>query len=86
MSNQPSFPSTRMPYLNIVKIIKDSFQVPTFVYQVSGENSMLMSVINNKWLDGYKVIMESLLSFKRASANGILTYFAKHILRELKNK
>ena len=86
MSNQPSFASTLMPNLDIVKIIKDSFQVPTFVYQVSGENSMLMSVINNKWLDGYKVIMESLLSFKRAGANGVLTYFAKHIAKKLKNK
>ena len=86
MSNQPSFPSTRMPYLDIVKIIKDSFQVPTFVYQVSGENSMLMCIINNKWLGDYKVIMESLLSFKRAGANGILTYFAKHIATKLKNK
>ena len=86
MSNQPSFPSTRMAYLNIVKIIKDSFQVPTFVYQVSGENSMLMSVINNKWLGGYKIIMESLLCFKRARVNGILTYFAKHIATKLKSK
>ena len=86
MSNQPSFPSTRMPYLDIVKIIKDSFQVPIFVYQVSGENSMLMNVINNKWLGGYKIIMESLLSFKRAGANGVLTYFAKHIAKKLKNK
>jgi len=75
-----------MPYLDIVKIIKDTFQVPTFVYQVSGEYSMLMSAINNKWLDGDKVILESLLSFKRAGANGILTYFAKHIAEKLKNK
>jgi porphobilinogen synthase len=75
-----------MPYLDIVKIIKDTFQVPTFVYQVSGEYSMLMSAINNKWLDGDKVILESLLSFKRAGANGILTYFAKHIAKKLKNK
>jgi porphobilinogen synthase len=47
---------------------------------------MLMSAINNKWLDGDKVILESLLSFKRAGANGILTYFAKHIAKKLKNK
>ena len=86
MSNQTSFPSTRMPYLDIVKIIKDSFQIPTFVYQVSGKYSMLMSVINNKWLDKYKVIVESLLSFKRAGANGILTYFSKHIATKLKSK
>ena len=75
-----------MPYLDIVKIIKDTFQVPTFVYQVSGEYSMLMSAINNKWLDDDKVVMESLLSFKRAGANGILTYFAKRIAEKLKNK
>ena len=75
-----------MPYLDIVKIIKDTFKVPTFVYQVSGEYSMLMSAINNKWLDGDKVILESLLSFKRAGANGILTYFAKHIAKKIKNQ
>ena len=75
-----------MPYLDIVKMIKDTFQIPTFVYQVSGEYSMLMSAINNNWLDGDKVIMESLISFKRAGANGILTYFAKQIAEKLKNK
>ena len=75
-----------MPYLDIVKMIKDTFRVPTFVYQVSGEYSMLMSAINNKWLDGDKVILESLLCFKRAGANGILTYFAKKIAQELKKK
>ena len=74
-----------MPYLDIVKIIKDTFRVPTFVYQVSGEYSMLMSAINNKWLDGDKVILESLLSFKRAGANGILTYFAKQIAEKIKS-
>ena len=75
-----------MPYLDIVKIIKDTFQVPTFVYQVSGEYSMIMGAINNHWLDGDKVIMESLISFKRAGANGILTYFAKQVAEKLKNK
>ena len=75
-----------MPYLDIVKMIKDTFRVPTFVYQVSGEYSMLMSAINNKWLDGDKVILESLLCFKRAGADGILTYFAKKIAQELKKK
>tara|TARA_B110000196_G_C21108226_1_gene646353 strand:+ start:210 stop:1211 length:1002 start_codon:yes stop_codon:yes gene_type:complete len=75
-----------LPYLDIVKAIKDVFQVPTFVYQVSGEYSMLMSAINNKWLDGDKVIMENLLCFKRAGANGILTYFAKQIAEKLNNK
>ena len=75
-----------MPYLDIVKMIKDTFRVPTFVYQVSGEYSMLMSAINNKWLDGDKLILESLLCFKRAGPNGILTYFAKKIAQELKKK
>ena len=75
-----------MPYLDIVKIVKDTFKIPTFVYQVSGEYSMLMGAINNNWLDGDKVIMESLISFKRAGANGILTYFAKQVAEKLKNK
>ena len=75
-----------MPYLDIIKIIKDTYKIPTFAYQVSGEYSMLMSAINNEWLDGNKVIMESLLSFKRAGANGILTYFAKEIAREIKKR
>jgi porphobilinogen synthase len=75
-----------MPYLDIVKMIKDTFQVPTFIYQVSGEYSMIMGAINNSWLDGDKVVMESLISFKRAGANGILTYFAKQVAEKLKNK
>ena len=75
-----------MPYLDIVKIVKDTFKIPTFVYQVSGEYSMLMGAINNNWLDGDKVIMESLISFKRAGANGILTYFAKQVAEKLKNR
>jgi len=75
-----------MPYLDIVKMIKDTFQVPTFVYQVSGEYSMIMGAINNNWFDGDKVIMESLISFKRAGANGILTYFAKQVAEKLNNK
>ena len=75
-----------MPYLDIVKIIKDTFHIPTFVYQVSGEYSMLMSAVNNSWLDSDKVIMETLISFKRAGANAILTYFAKQIAEKLKNR
>ena len=75
-----------MPYLDIIKIIKDTFQVPTFVYQVSGEYSMIVGAVNNNWLDGDKVIMESLISFKRAGASGILTYFAKQVAEKLKNK
>ncbi len=65
-----------MPYLDIVQRVKQTFQCPTFVYQVSGEYAMLMAAIENGWLDKDKVILESLISFKRAGANGILTYFA----------
>lgn len=66
-----------MPYLDIVRRVKDQFGAPTFVYQVSGEYAMLMAAAQNGWLDEKAVIMESLLSIKRAGADGILTYFAK---------
>ena len=66
-----------MPYLDIVRRVKDRFGVPTFVYQVSGEYAMLMAAANNGWLDERAVVMEALLSCKRAGADGILTYFAK---------
>ncbi len=65
-----------MPYLDIVRRVKDTFGVPTFAYQVSGEYAMLKGAANNGWLDNDKVILESLIAFKRAGANGILTYFA----------
>jgi porphobilinogen synthase len=65
-----------MPYLDIVRRVKDEFKVPTFVYQVSGEYAMHMAAINNGWLT-QAVVAESLLAFKRAGADGILTYFAK---------
>ncbi len=66
-----------MPYLDIVRRVKDRFGAPTYVYQVSGEYAMLMAAIGNGWLDRDRVIMESLLAFKRAGADGILTYFAR---------
>jgi porphobilinogen synthase len=66
-----------MPYLDIVRRAKDQFGAPTFVYQVSGEYAMLMAAAQNGWLDEQAVVMESLLSIKRAGADGILTYFAK---------
>ncbi len=66
-----------MPYLDIVRRVKDEFGVPTFVYQVSGEYAMLMAAAGNGWLDERAVAMESLLCIKRAGADGILTYFAK---------
>jgi porphobilinogen synthase len=65
-----------MPYLDIVRRVKDTFQVPTFAYQVSGEYSMLVAAAANGWLDRDKALVESLLAFKRAGADGILTYFA----------
>jgi len=74
-----------MPYLDIVKSVKDHFAAPTFVYQVSGEYAMHMAAIQNGWLDERAVIMESLLSIKRAGADGILTYFAKRAAHWLQN-
>ena len=73
-----------MPYLDIIQRIKSEFQIPTFAYQVSGEYSMIKGAVNNGWLDS-KVVKESLLSFKRAGADGILTYFAREIAEELQN-
>jgi porphobilinogen synthase len=72
-----------MPYLDIVREIKDRFGVPTFAYQVSGEYAMLCAAAQNGWLDRETVMMEALLSFKRAGADGVLTYFAKDIARQL---
>jgi porphobilinogen synthase len=66
-----------MPYLDIVRRVKDEFGAPTFVYQVSGEYAMLMAAAQNGWLDEKAVVMESLVCIKRAGADGILTYFAK---------
>lgn len=73
-----------MPYLDIVRRVKDEFGVPTFAYQVSGEYAMHMAAIQNGWLAEKPVIMESLLAFKRAGADGILTYFAKKVAIWLK--
>ena len=66
-----------MPYLDIVRRVKDQFGVPTFVYQVSGEYAMHMAAVQNGWLDEKAVVMESLVCIKRAGADGVLTYFAK---------
>ncbi|AOY01136.1 porphobilinogen synthase [Jeongeupia sp. USM3] len=73
-----------MPYLDIVRRVKDEFKVPTFVYQVSGEYAMLQAAIQNGWLAGDKVILESLLAFKRAGADAILTYYALDAARLLR--
>jgi porphobilinogen synthase len=75
-----------MPYLDIVARVKREFGVPTFAYQVSGEYAMLMAAIERGWLDGNKVIEESLLAFKRAGADGILTYFALEMAKKLKRQ
>ncbi len=73
-----------MPYLDIVRRVKDRFGVPTYAYQVSGEYAMLKAAAQNGWLDEQATVMESLLSFKRAGADGILTYYAKTVAAWLK--
>jgi porphobilinogen synthase len=73
-----------MPYLDVVRRVKDEFKVPTFAYQVSGEYAMLQAAFQNGWLDPDKVIMETMMSFKRAGADGVLTYFAMDVARRLK--
>ena len=73
-----------MPYLDIVRRAKDAFGMPTFVYQVSGEYAMLKAAAERGWLDGERVMLESLMAFKRAGADGILTYFAVDVARRLK--
>ena len=75
-----------MPYLDIVRRVKDEFRVPTFAYQVSGEYAMLKAAAQNGWLDHDGVMMESLLAFKRAGADGVLTYFALDAARLLKQQ
>ena len=73
-----------MPYLDIVRRVKDTFSMPTFVYQVSGEYAMITAAANNGWIDGDRAMMESLLGFKRAGADGILTYFAPKAAEKIK--
>jgi len=73
-----------MPYLDIVRRVKDSFGVPTFAYQVSGEYAMLRAADERGWLDGERVVLESLMGFKRAGADGVLTYFAVEVAQRLK--
>ncbi|MBK4733872.1 porphobilinogen synthase [Noviherbaspirillum pedocola] len=75
-----------MPYLDIVRRVKDEFRVPTFAYQVSGEYAMIKAAAKNGWLDHDKTMMESIMAFKRAGADGVLTYFALDVARRLKQK
>ena len=73
-----------MPYLDVLRLVKDTFAVPTFAYQVSGEYAMIMAAAGNGWLDGDKAMMESLTAFKRAGADGILTYHAPRVAEKLR--
>jgi porphobilinogen synthase len=73
-----------MPYLDVVRRVKDRFGVPTFAYQVSGEYAMIMAAVNNGWLERERAMLESLMGFKRAGANGVLTYFAVEAARALR--
>ena len=73
-----------MPYLDIVRRVKDAFGMPTFAYQVSGEYAMIAAAAQNGWIDGEKAMEESLVAFKRAGADGILTYFAPRIAEKLR--
>ncbi len=75
-----------LPYLDVLRRVKDSFGMPTIVYQVSGEYSMLMAAIERGWLDAERAIPESLIAFKRAGADAIITYFARDVARKLKGK
>lgn len=72
-----------MPYLDICRRVKDTFGVPTFAYQVSGEYSMIMAAVERGWLDHDKAMAESLIAFKRAGCDGVLTYFAPFIAEKL---
>jgi porphobilinogen synthase len=73
-----------MPYLDIVRRVKETFAVPTYAYQVSGEYAMIMAAAANGWIDGERAMMESLLAFKRAGADGVLTYFAPRVAERLR--
>jgi porphobilinogen synthase len=73
-----------MPYLDIVRRVKDEFRMPTFAYQVSGEYAMIKAAAQNGWVDHDKIMMEAMLCFKRAGADGVLTYFARDIARLIK--
>jgi porphobilinogen synthase len=72
-----------MPYLDILFRMKEAFGMPTFVYQVSGEYAMIEGAARNGWIDGERAMMESLIAFKRAGADGVLTYFAPRVAEKL---
>ncbi|MEH3147781.1 MAG: porphobilinogen synthase [Methylobacterium frigidaeris] len=74
-----------MPYLDVIRRVKDNFSVPTFAYQVSGEYAMIAAAAQNGWLDGERAMVESLTAFKRAGADGVFTYFAPRVAERLRN-
>ena len=73
-----------LPYLDIIRRVKDTFGVPTFAYQVSGEYAMIEAAARNGWIDGERAMMESLVAFKRAGCDGVLTYYALKMAKRLK--
>jgi porphobilinogen synthase len=73
-----------MPYLDVLHRVKETFKMPTFAYQVSGEYAMIKAAAQNGWLDHDRAMMETMMAFKRAGADGILTYFARDVARCLK--
>src|SRR6202051_1123846 len=73
-----------MPYLDVLRLVKDAFAMPTFAYQVSGEYAMIMAAAGNGWLDGGGAMVQSLIAFKRAGCDGVLTYFAPRMAEKLK--
>ena len=75
-----------LPYLDIIRRVRDTFQVPTFAYQVSGEYAMIEAAARNGWIDGERAMMESLVAFKRAGCNGVLTYYALKVAQQLKGR
>ena len=75
-----------MPYLDVVRRVKDAFAMPTFAYQVSGEYAMIRAAAERGWLDGERAMLEALLGFRRAGCDGILTYAALEVARGLKDR
>ena len=73
-----------LPYLDVIRRVKDTFGMPTFAYQVSGEYAMIMAAAQNGWIDGERAMIESLIAFKRAGCDGVLTYFAVDVAEKLK--
>jgi porphobilinogen synthase len=73
-----------LPYLDVIRRVRDAFDVPTFAYQVSGEYAMIQAAAQNGWIDGERAMLESLIAFKRAGADGVLTYFAPLVAQRLR--